>query len=226
MTEPFTEYTLDQIPAGEHLREWERHDWTLQEEKFAREYLRSGDRIKALVTGFGGQEGVTRATLHNRSRNLLFQPWMQDYLEFCRERQRELMKRTADDVLDEITKLAKSNIVDFLSIDGDGTPYYDLSGLTREQSAAIQELQIDTYTVGRGDFEREVRSIKMKLAPKTPALELLGKNQKLFTDVLAHENVGDEIEELRRARERMRKARPEDGQGDDDDEHAVDDGQD
>lgn len=217
--EPFQEYTLEQIPEGEHLRLWERHDWTRQEEAFAREFIRTGDRVKAYVHAFPGLE-IGRQALYTRARALLFQDWMQDYIAFDADRTRELLRRGADEILDEITKIAKANMADFYTVDEFGTPQFDLSGLTRHQSAAIQELQIDTYVVGKGDNTRDVRSVKMKLAPKTSALELMGKNQKLFTDVLAHENVGDEIEEIRRARERARlkAAKPETGDDDDEDE--------
>lgn len=199
------EYTLDQIPEGEHLREWEKHEWSAQEERFAKEYIRTGDRVKAYKLAVSDYSSTPQQTLYNRARSLLFQPWMQDYLAFIQAERKEWLRRGAEDVLEELTKIARANMADFMVMQEDGTPQFDLSGLTRDQSAAIQELQIDTYYTGRGDFAREVKSVKMKLAPKTPALELIGKNQKLFTDVLAHEGMGDEIEELRRARARKQK---------------------
>lgn len=217
------EYTLDQIPEGEHLRVWERHEWSGQEELFAKEYLRTGDRVKAYVTSHDTRN-LMRQQVYYKARAILFQPWMQDYIQFVQEERKAWMKRGADEVLNELSYLARSNMADFTTVDQFGTPQFDLSGLTREQSAAIQELQIDTYMVGRGEGAQEVRSIKMKLAPKTPALELIGKNQKLFTDVLAHEGLGDEVDELRRARERAR-LRAQEREDDSDDGRDEGDGQ-
>lgn len=217
MDKPFEEYTLDEIPEGEHLRLWENHDWSTQEERFAREFIRCQERVKAYVFAFPEQRGDARQNIYNRSRKLLFQPWMQDYLAFVADRQKAIMRRGADDILDRISEIMNANMSDFYSVQEDGSPQWDLSGITREQSAAIQELQIDTYMTGKGDTLREVRSMKVKLAPKTAAMELLGKNQKLFTDVLEHANVGDEIEEMRRARERARKLREAREAGDEDD---------
>lgn len=215
----FREYTLDQLPEGEHLREWERHDWTREEEAFAKEMIRCGNRTRAFKVAFSQRAaGMSIGGIQTAARKLEFQPWMQDYLAYDQERTKELMRRSGDEILDEITKIAKANMADFYTVDEYGNPAFDLSGLTRAQSSAISELQIDTYVAGRGEDAREVKSIKMKLSPKTAALELLGKNQKLFVEVMQHENVGDEIEEMRRARERARKRAAGEGLADDGEE--------
>jgi hypothetical protein len=58
----------------------------------------------------------------------------------------------------------------------------DLSQLTREQTAAIQEVTVDTYMDGSGEDAREVKKVKFKLADKRAALVALGRHHKLFTD--------------------------------------------
>jgi phage terminase small subunit len=91
---------------------------------------------------------------------------------------------TADRVLTELAKLAFSNMADYVRIQDDGTAYVDLSDLTPEQTAAIQEIVTDEYTEGRGEDAAAVKKIKFKLADKRGALELLGKHLALFTDRL------------------------------------------
>jgi len=88
---------------------------------------------------------------------------------------------TADNVLRELAKLGFSNMEDFMVVGSDGFPRIDLSSLDRDKSAAISELTVDTYNeaVGEGEF-REVKKVKMKVADKKSALELLGRHLGIF----------------------------------------------
>ena len=115
------------------------------------------------------------------------------------EQRAKKMDISAERVLKEIAVLGFSNMMDYMSVAEDGEPYVDLSKLTREQAAAIQEFSTDT-TGGTGDGERLlIYRRRFKLADKTKNLELLGKHLKLFTDV--HEVTGIEgLAELLRAR--------------------------
>jgi len=89
---------------------------------------------------------------------------------------------TADRVLQELAKLGFSNMADYVRTQDDGSAYVDLSDLTRDQFAAISEIQVDEYTEGRGEEARNVKRVKIKLSDKKSSLELLGKHLKLFTD--------------------------------------------
>jgi phage terminase small subunit len=62
----------------------------------------------------------------------------------------------------------------------------DVSQLTREQTAAIQEVTVDTYVDGSGENAREVKRVKFKLADKRAALVDLGRHHRLFTDKFEH----------------------------------------
>lgn len=85
------------------------------------------------------------------------------------------------EVLQELTKLGRANMQDFMRIGADGRPVLDWSNLSREQAAAIQEVTVEEFVDGRSD-KREVRRVKFKLAPKTNALELLGKHHGSFVE--------------------------------------------
>jgi hypothetical protein len=67
----------------------------------------------------------------------------------------------------------------------------DISQLTREQTAAIQEVTVDTYMEGGGKNAREVKKVRFKLADKRAALVDLGRHHKLFTD--KHEHPGKDV---------------------------------
>jgi len=93
---------------------------------------------------------------------------------------------SADAVLQELARIAFANMMDYMTIQ-DGDAYVDLSKVTREQAAAIQEITSETYIdgyEGKGEEKKPivVKRTKFKLGDKRASLELLGKHLKLFTD--------------------------------------------
>jgi hypothetical protein len=86
---------------------------------------------------------------------------------------------TPSKTLQEWAKVAFANIDDFLEHNEDGSrpeaPHVDLSKCTREQMAAIGEIQTKEYTKGKGEGQYEVREIKVKFHSKTAALESLSR---------------------------------------------------
>jgi hypothetical protein len=109
---------------------------------------------------------------------------------------------TAQEALEELTRIARANMQDYMRVGPDGDPVLDYSKLTRDQAAALQEVTVDTHTDGRGDDAREVKRVKFKLADKLRALELLGKHHALFTERHVHE-LGGVAERLAAALARM-----------------------
>ena len=95
---------------------------------------------------------------------------------------------TADRVLQELGKLAFSNMLDYLSIGSDGSAVVDLTGLDRDKAAAIQEVIVEEYTERSGFDEdgkptsERVKRVRFKLTDKGANLERLGRHLKLFTD--------------------------------------------
>ena len=62
----------------------------------------------------------------------------------------------------------------------------DLSTLTRDQAAAIQEVTIEDYRDGRGADARDVRRVKVKLLDKRAALAEMGKHLGMFKELHEH----------------------------------------
>lgn len=94
---------------------------------------------------------------------------------------------TAEKVLRELTLMGFSNMLDYVRPQKDGYAYVDLSKLTREQAAAIQEITTESFVADDpesedGDGQKIVTKVKFKLADKRGSLELLGKYLKLFLD--------------------------------------------
>lgn len=204
------EYSIGEAPREPEPPLWLAHWWTGEQVTFAAEYLRTGNAARAYRLAYNEQSNQASF----RGRTLLAKPWMRDYIEECRALMRERLRVTEDTIIEEIAKLAFANITDFIVIQQDGTAQTDLSGLTREQLAALSEVTIDTYMDGKGEDARPVKSVKFKLAPKLAALELLGKRHKLWTDVVENSTVADIADELRQARRARQQERAETGDDD------------
>lgn len=88
----------------------------------------------------------------------------------------------------EIGKMAYANMDDYMTVQGDGTAYVDLSNITREQAAAISEITVEEYIEGRGEDARAIKRVKLKLHPKLGAVELGAKVVGMLTN--KHEHTG------------------------------------
>ena len=98
-------------------------------------------------------------------------------------RMREETAITERKVLDEIARLAFSNMQDFITTDADGNIIFrDLEHLRREQMAAVESVKITRTTTKnrRGDNEYTTQHTQFKLHNKTANLEQLGRHLGLF----------------------------------------------
>jgi phage terminase small subunit len=102
---------------------------------------------------------------------------------------------TARQVLEELTRIALVNMLDYMKVGPNGEPVLDFSSLTRDQAAVLHEVTVDTYVEGRGDEAREVKRVRFKLCDKLGALRDLGRHHKLFTDK-TELDVGKTLEQL------------------------------
>lgn len=158
---------------------------TPKQRLFALEYL----------LDFNGTQAATRAGYSPRSaeeqaRQLLRIPGVADLVEQKRSKVEESLGITREAVIGELAKIGFSNMLDYVAIGADGMPRTDLSGLTRDQAAAIQEITLDQVSSetenGAGAagpaLRRTTDRIKIKLAPKREALVDLGKHLGVFRD--------------------------------------------
>jgi hypothetical protein len=92
-----------------------------------------------------------------------------------------------DSVLRALALLAFSNMQDYLDIDPDGTPRFNLAKVSRDQFAAVQKIAFGKVRGGsRGGARAAVRRTHLKLYDKGRALEILGRAAGLFTDNVRH----------------------------------------
>lgn len=95
-------------------------------------------------------------------------PSVQAYLKVLMGDMANKNKLTAERVLEEISRMAFSNIVDYYKKKGKAWVLKDLNELTPEQLAAIEDFKPGKH---------------LKLYSKDQALDKLGKHLKLYTDI-------------------------------------------
>lgn len=97
---------------------------------------------------------------------------------------------SADEVLRELTNLARADIAQLFNEDG---TLRRLSDMTPEARRSISGLEVDITEYGEDEVglpQVRTRTAKLKRYDKLRALELLGKRYKLFTDKLELELPG------------------------------------
>lgn len=98
---------------------------------------------------------------------------------------------TQDRVLSELAKMGFANMLDYVTVQEDGSAVVDLSALDRDKAAAIQEVTVESYSerAVNGDGESTivpVKRIKFKLSDKRGSLELIGKHLGMFPARMEH----------------------------------------
>jgi phage terminase small subunit len=84
------------------------------------------------------------------------------------------------EIAKELSKIGRSNMLEYMTIDGDGVARVDLSGLDMRKAASIGQIEVEEFlTKAPGDDPdaepTQVRRIRFKLHDKIAALRDLAK---------------------------------------------------
>lgn len=176
---------------------------TNKQSMFCQEYLIDINGTKAAV-----RAGFSRKTAAPQASRLLRNVKVQKEIQKLMNKRALKIEINAESVLNEIAKLAFANMMDYITINSDGLVDVDLSKLTRDQAAAIQEITADIYIDRSMDADGErVKKVKFKLSDKSKNLELLGRHLKMFTDKVEHGIKA--LEELAEAKKEVKKLTPQ-----------------
>ncbi len=148
-----------------------RHD------RFCREYIKDLNGTRAAIAA-----GYAKKSAHVTASQLLSNPKVKELLAELTKKHADKLDLSTEKVLSELSSMGFSNMLDYIKTTEEGGAYVDLSSLTQEQAAAIQEVTVDEYVEGKGKHARKVKRTKLKLVDKIRSLELLGKHLKLFTE--------------------------------------------
>jgi len=170
-------------------------------ERFCKEYVIDLNGKRAAIAA-----GYSASTAESKASQMLRIDKVKARIAELQEKKSDKLGSTAEKVLGELMRLGFSNISDYITIQG-GDAYVDLSELTREQAAAIQAIEVETYVEGNGKDAKTVKRTKFKLVDKTRSLDLLGKHLKLFTDRVQLEGLDGLAEKIAAGRKRVKDKR-------------------
>ncbi len=173
-----------------------RRELTVKQRLFVREYL-----IDLNATKAAERAGYSASTARQQGARLLSNVDISAEIAAQQEQRFERLGITADAVLQELAKIAFSNMLDYITVTPTGAARVDLSKLTRDQAAAVGEITVEEFTErtgeGRDGFEK-VKRIKFKLSDKRGALVDLGRHLKLFTErVEVEERLKVEVQDVK-----------------------------
>jgi len=143
------------------------------------------------ATSFNGKQAAIKAGYSPKNADvaaskLLANPYIQPLIEEETKKQLRNIDVQAADVLQRISSLAFSNLMNFVSYTpGEGLTITDISSLPAEvQSciAEIQELETTFYTASGTEIKK--RKFKIKLKDSIRPLEMLGKNTGILQEAL------------------------------------------
>ncbi len=158
--------------------------------RFVEEYL-----VDLNAADAARRAGYSKRGANRKGYDLLRTPKIQAAVTAAKQARSRRTDADADAVIAELNLIAFSNMLDYMTIQDDGTVAIDFSAVDRDQAAAILELVVDEYTDGKGDDARPVKRVKFKLADKKGALVDLGRHHGLFPN--RHEVTGKDGEPIR-----------------------------
>lgn len=164
---------------------------------FAKEYVIDLNATRAAIAAGYSENGAS-----SKGSQLLANVKVRKIIDALQSKRASKLEVKAERVLEELSRIAFSNMSDYMEIDEDGKPIgLDLRKLTRDQAACIQEISEDSHG-GSGDGERRlVIRRKFKLADKLKANELLCRHLGMFNDKLqitGLESLAERMNKLRR----------------------------
>jgi phage terminase small subunit len=141
-----------------------------REERFVTLYVDNPNGTQAAIAA-----GYAPTSAHVTASRLLRRAKIKDAIA---RRNAELMVEldfTPQRIVREIAKVAGVNMADFVSIDDEGNPHVDLSGVKRRQLAALAAVEGPLVEEGR-----VVKAPKIRTHDKLKALDMLAKMARMY----------------------------------------------
>ena len=154
-------------------------------EQFAR-YLAEGIKPSDAILKLGYLPNASKHSVNMQAGKLMRTEEVQNRVAELQDQAAARTSITVARVLEELAKIGFANPLDYMKVQEDGTAYVDLKDMTRDQAAAISEIQVDEYMEGRGEEARPVKKVKLKFHDKRAALMDIGKHLGMFREVKVH----------------------------------------
>lgn len=150
-------------------------------------YLAGYSQYSAYMEAFGTKNYGTASV---EACKLLKKPKISAYIQKKLAKTEKKFNISLDRILHEMSRIAFSNVFDYLTLQADGTFKYNMLNITRDQAAAIQE------------FSSNDGEVTLKFYDKKSALLDIGRHLGGFKNTVKVED-GSFADELSKARKRM-----------------------
>ena len=145
---------------------------------FVSEYLKDLNATQAAI-----RAGYSEKTARVIGAENLTKPAIAVAVEKAQEDLGKRNEITQDRVIKELALLGFANMADYMKAGRDGAPTaLDFGQLTREQTAALQEVTFESATENDGDEVTLIRRTKFKLYDKRAALVDIGRHLGMFKE--------------------------------------------
>lgn len=172
---------------------------TPKQELFCLEYLKDLNATAAYKrAGYKAKSDNVAAV---EAHKLLSNPNIAKKIQEAMSERAKDVKLDAKMVLDEILKLAKSDVRKLYREDGTLKLPHEWDD---ETAAAVAGVDVVETTIGDKESPMLLTTKKVKMWDKKGSLELLGRHLKLFTDVLEVKDVTPMADRMKQARERAK----------------------
>jgi phage terminase small subunit len=140
---------------------------TPKQARFVQEYLIDLNAAQAAI-----RAGYSAKTARVIGHENLTKPDIAAAIEKARTKRAERLDLTGDMVIDELRKIGFANMADYMKPTPEGDPCLDFSGLTRDQTAALSQVTVESGPAGK--------RVTFKLLDKLGALDKLGRHLGIF----------------------------------------------
>lgn len=173
------------------LPETQTQKLTDMQRLFIAEYLIDLNATRAATAA-----GYSPETARQMGSENLSKPYIREEIERRLGQRLDKIEATADNIVNEVKRLAFTNFGRFIKVDANGSLYHDFRGATRDELDCIAELMVEEYTEGRGEDKVSVRKTKFKRYDKLAAQQLLGRYRKIQAWTDRHEHNIDDLGKL------------------------------
>jgi phage terminase small subunit len=144
-----------------------------RQRRFVTEYLADFNAARAAIRA-GYRPTSARSTGSRSLRN----PLVRAAIAAAQAPRLAALELTAEEVLRELARVARANLLDYMRIDDKGMPEVDLAGLTRDKAAAIRDIEVEEF----GEGKSEGRRVRLRMHDKLAALDRLARHYGLFRE--------------------------------------------
>lgn len=141
-----------------------------REQRFIDEFMKDGNATQAVV-----RAGYSAKTPQGAVFKLFNRPRVMREIERRQALAEARSTMTKEALVERLEWIVESNMSRYMRSNADGDPVLSFKQLTREESYALTEVTVETYTEGRGEDAQQVKRVKFKRADMLKAADLLTK---------------------------------------------------